>query len=246
MTGTRLDEYAGKQPLLRDLCEFCRRDDLPVLAKTAIAHAQFETIHPFADGNGRTGRALIHLLLKQDGLAPAAIPPISLVLATWADDYVAGLASTRYEGSADGREAHEALTHWIELFASATSRAVADAEAYEHRVGELQTEWRKRLGTQRSHSTALRLLELLPGAPLITLSTATATALTGRTPPAVNNALAKLEEAGILKQTTIGRRNRAFAAPELLDAFSVLERQLASPDADPRFSPPVRRVPARR
>lgn len=155
---------------------------------------------------------------------------------------MAGLASTRYEGSADGREAHEALNPWIELFASATSRAVADAEAYEHRVGELQAKWRKRLGKQRSHSTALRLLELLPGAPLITLSSATA--LTGRTPPAVNNALAKLEEAGILKQTTIGRRNRAFEAPELLDAFSALERQLA-PGADTYSSPPVRRVPAR-
>jgi len=88
------------------------------------------------------------------------------------------------------------------------------------------------------------LIEILPGAPLITLPSATR--LTSRTPPAVNNALAKLLEAGILKQITIGRRNRAFEAPELLDAFNDLERQLASPDADAHSSPPVRRVPARR
>lgn len=272
MTGTRLDEYAGKtrteqnwiggsssnpcsaefvpppadyvKPLLKDLCQFCGRDDLPVLAKAAVAHAQFETIHPFADGNGRTGRALIHLLLKQDGLATVTIPPISLVLATWADDYVAGLSRTRYDGPADTPEAHDALNGWIELFASATTRAVADAEAYERRVDDLKAAWRSRLGSPRSHSTALQLIEILPGAPLLTLPSATR--LTGRTPPAVNNALSKLEEAGILKQTTIGRRNRAFEAPELLDAFGDLERQLASPDADTRPSPPVRRVPARR
>lgn len=272
MTGTRFDEYAGKtrtqqnwiggssfnpcsaeyvpppadcvKPLLKDLCEFCRRDDLPVLAKAAVAHAQFETIHPFADGNGRTGRALIHLLLKQDGLATVTIPPISLVLATWADDYVAGLTGTRYDGPADTLEAHEALNGWIELFATATTRAVTDAEAYESRVNDLRAEWRTRLGNPRSHSTALQLIEVLPGTPLVTL--ASATRLTGRTPPAVNNALAKLEGAGILKQTTIGRRNRAFEAPELLDAFNDLERQLASPDADTHSSPPVRRVPAGR
>jgi Fic family protein len=272
ITGTRLDEYAGKtrtqqnwiggntsnpcsaeyvpppadhvMPLLEDLCEFCRRDDLPALAKAAVAHAQFETIHPFADGNGRTGRALIHLLLKQDGLATVTIPPISLVLATWAGDYVAGLSGTRYDGSADTPEAHEGLNGWIELFASATIRAVADAEAYERRVDDLKAEWRARLGNPRSHSTALLLIEILPGAPLITLPSATR--LTSRTPPAVNNALAKLLEAGILKQITIGRRNRAFEAPELLDAFNDLERQLASPGADTYSSPPVRRVPARR
>lgn len=272
MTGTRLDEYAGKtrtqqnwiggntsnpcsaeyvpppadhvMPLLEDLCEFCRRDDLPALAKAAVAHAQFETIHPFADGNGRTGRALIHLLLKQDGLATVTIPPISLVLATWAGDYVAGLSGTRYDGSADTPEAHEALNGWIELFAAATIRAVAEAEAYERRVDDLKAEWRARLGNPRSHSTALLLIEILPGAPLITLPSATR--LTSRTPPAVNNALAKLLEAGILKQITIGRRNRSFEAPELLDAFNDLERQLASPGADTYSSPPVRRVPARR
>ena len=73
-----------------DLCAFCNTDSLPAVAQAAIAHAQFETIHPFVDGNGRTGRALIHLVLRRRGLATRVLPPVSLVLATWADDYVLG------------------------------------------------------------------------------------------------------------------------------------------------------------
>ena len=74
--------------LLDDFCTFCNTDDLPPVVQAAIAHAQLETIHPFADGNGRTGRALIHVILRKRGLATKVLPPISLVLATWAKDYV--------------------------------------------------------------------------------------------------------------------------------------------------------------
>jgi Fic family protein len=70
--------------LLDDLCRFCNSDDIPAVAQAAIAHAQFETIHPFVDGNGRTGRALIHLVLRRRRLATRVLPPVSLVLATWA------------------------------------------------------------------------------------------------------------------------------------------------------------------
>jgi len=68
--------------LLEDLCLFINRDDLPGTVQAGIVHAQFETIHPFADGNGRTGRALIHVVLKRRGLARHLVPPISLALAT--------------------------------------------------------------------------------------------------------------------------------------------------------------------
>ena len=78
------------EELLEDLCEFCDDDAIPAVAQAAIAHAQFETIHPFVDGNGRTGRALIHVILRRRGLAPTFVPPISLVLATRAADYVGG------------------------------------------------------------------------------------------------------------------------------------------------------------
>jgi hypothetical protein len=100
-----------------DLCSFCNGDSLPAVAQAALAHAQFETIHPFADGNGRTGRGLIHLVLRRRGLATRVLPPISLVLATWASDYVNGLAATRYHGPATGKEAHEGLNLWIGRFA---------------------------------------------------------------------------------------------------------------------------------
>ena len=103
LAGTRLERYAGRlravqnwiggssfnpcsaafvppppehvRALMADLCEFCNQDTLPAVAQAAMAHAQFETIHPFVDGNGRTGRALIHVILRRRGLAPRLVPP---------------------------------------------------------------------------------------------------------------------------------------------------------------------------
>ena len=112
-------------------------DALPAVAQAAIAHAQFETIHPFADGNGRTGRVLIHVILRRRGLAGRVVPPVSLVLATWAGDYVEGLTRTRYVGSSLDGAAVAGLDAWIALFAGACRRAVADAETYERQVREL-------------------------------------------------------------------------------------------------------------
>jgi Fic family protein len=77
---------------------------LPAVAQAAIAHAQFETIHPFVDGNGRTGRALIYMVLRRRDLAKRTTPPVSLALATRAKDYVAGLAATRYVGKKPGQQ----------------------------------------------------------------------------------------------------------------------------------------------
>jgi hypothetical protein len=93
----------------------------------------------------------------------------------------------------------------------------------------------------RKDSAIDRLLDALPGAPLITVQSAAG--LIGRSVQAVNEAVPRLLDAGVLSQTTIGKRNRAFEAPELIDAFTALERQLASPEADTRTSPPRRRVP---
>jgi DNA-binding Lrp family transcriptional regulator len=78
------------------------------------------------------------------------------------------------------------------------------------------------------------------------VSVNSATAALGRSKPQVNEAVARLVDAGILSQITVGRRNRAFEAIEIIDAFASLERQLASPEGDTRVSPPVRPVPARR
>ena len=230
--------------LLDDLSAFCNLDSLPAIAQAAIAHAQFETIHPFVDGNGRTGRALIHVILRRRGLAAKVLPPVSLVLATWSDDYVHALMDTRYRGRSDSAAARSGLDRWIGLFAAATARAVSDAELYEASVVDLQDSWRARLGRVRAGSALDLLIDALPGAPVVTVGSASS--LIGRSAQAVNEAIPRLVEAGILRQITVGRRNRAFEAAELIDAFTDLERRLASPSGDTRSSAPARALPRRR
>jgi Fic family protein len=230
--------------LLQDLCAFCNDDSLPAVAQAAIAHAQFETIHPFVDGNGRTGRALIHLVLRRRGLEPHVTVPVSLILATWAKDYIAGLIATRYRGPATSRQAHEGRNRWIGLFASACRRAAADAASFEERTLQLQEAWRERLGRVRAKSSVDLLLRALPGAPILTVNSAAE--LIGRSFVQTNQAIDRLVEAAILQQMTVGHRNRAFEAPEVIQAFTDLERRLASPEGDTHVSAPVRRVPRRR
>jgi len=104
------------------------------VAQAAIAHVRFETIHPFVDGNGRTGRALIYMVLRRRGLAVRATPPISLVLATRAKAYVAALDATRVIGSEKTAAACAAVNARVAFFAAACVRAVADAERFEERV----------------------------------------------------------------------------------------------------------------
>jgi Fic family protein len=230
--------------LLNDLIDFCNEDSMPAVAQAAIAHAQFETIHPFVDGNGRVGRALIQMVLRRRRLASHVLPPVSLVLATWADRYVDGLGATRYHGKPSSAAAQEGINHWVGLFATACRRAVEDANEFEKRIQQIQHEWRARVGTLRSGSATALLIDKLPGAPIITVQSAAA--LIGRSVQAGNEAVSRLVEAGVLVQTKSGRRNRAFEARDVIDAFTDLERRLASPTGDTRVSPPVRPVPYRR
>ncbi len=242
--GVRPAAATRVEELLADLGAFCNDDGLPAVAQAAIAHAQFETVHPFADGNGRTGRALVHVLLKRRGLSRSVVPPVSLVLATWSDDYVAGLTATRTHSARDSDEAVDGLNKWVALFAAALTRSVADADDYERQVRDIQEHWRAAVAKVRSDSAVLRLIDALPGAPLVTVQSAAA--LIDRSVQATNEAIAQLEAADVLKQTTVGKRNRGFEATDLIDAFTALERQLASPGADTRVSPPTRTVPVRR
>lgn len=272
LAGTRLAEHAGKvrteqnwiggsgynpctasfvppppkevEALLEDLCAFCNADSLPAVAQAAIAHAQFETIHPFIDGNGRTGRALIHVVLRRRGLAERVLPPISLVLATWAADYVAGLTATRYRGAPTSQLAYEGLNRWIALFASAAGRSVVDAGVFEERVAEIEKAWRAQVGRIRADSATDRLIRALPGAPIVTVAGAADTI--DRSYQQTNEAIGRLVEANILRQVNLGRRNRAFEADEIVDAFTDLQRRLASPRGGTRTSPPARAVPQHR
>jgi Fic family protein len=230
--------------LLEDLTVYVNGDDHPALVQAAIAHAQFETIHPFADGNGRTGRALIHIILRRRGVAPSFVPPISLVLATWVDDYISGLTAFRHLHPAGSPDRSTACHIWLRTFAGATLRACSDAQAYAARIDDLVEHWRSALGTIRQGSAMDLLLDVLPGVPLLTVESAAR--LTDRSDVAAGAAVNRLAETGILVQRNIGRqRYRIFEAPEVLDLFTSLERALASPTGDTTTEPPVRPVPRR-
>lgn len=229
--------------LLEDLCAFCADETLPAVVQAAIAHARFETIHPFVDGNGRTGRALIHMVLRRRGLATGVLPPVSLILAAWSRDYLAALAATHYVGSPGSEQAQAAIDAWVALFAAACTRACADATDFERRRVSLHDDWQRRIGPVRAGSALEHILGLLPAAPVLTVRSAAA--LTGRSAQAVNEAVHRLVDADVLRQITVGRRNRAFEAPEAIEAFTYLERRLASPHGDTLVSPPQRRAPRR-
>jgi Fic family protein len=229
--------------LIEDLVTFLNSEDLPPLVQAAIGHAQFESIHPFADGNGRVGRALVHLVFRRRGLASRYVPPISLALATAARDYIAGLTAYRYVGEPTSPAAREGIANWIATFAAATTRAVNDAHQLASDIDALERRWREQAAPVRKNSAADVLLRVLPAAPIITVSTAAQ--LTGRTFQAADLAVARLTDVGVLRQIKLGRRNRAFEAVGLVDTLTNIERQLASPDRNTRVSAPVRRVPRR-
>lgn len=200
--------------LLLDLCEFSNSDHLSPLIQAGIAHAQFETIHPFQDGNGRTGRALIHVLLRRRGLAPTYVPPISVVLAADKNRYIDGLTQFR-EGDVEG---------WLERFASASAQAARLAERYLAQAVELQERWRALLeeyASLRADAAAWAVINELPGHPVITLPLATA--VTGRSKSSTAVAIDQLAEAGILVPLSESKRNRAWEANGLLDLLAGLE-----------------------
>ena len=209
--------------------------------QAAVAHAQFETIHPFADGNGRTGRALIHVILRGRDLAPRFVPPISLVLDTWASDYIAGLTSYRNIGAPNSPERSAGACFWLRTFATAASRSCRDAEAYATKIEALDARWREQLGRVRANSAVELLLDILPGVPEITVERAAE--LIGRSEMRTGDAVNRLEAAGVLRQRNIGKqRCRVFEAADVVELFTGLERALASPPGNTVTAPPTRRV----
>jgi Fic family protein len=183
----------------------------------------------------------VHLILRRRGVTLRILPPVSLVLATWAQDYIDGLTASRYRGPATSKVASEGTNLWIGRFAIACERAVDDAMSFEQQARTIQASWRERLGRVRARSAVDLLLGVLVGAPVVTVTSAAEMA--GRSFIQTNEAIQRLVDAGILNQITVGRRNRAFEAPEIIAAFSALERQLASPEGDTRTSEPARKVP---
>src|SRR5436190_7259527 len=208
--------------LLDDLCAFCNREDVPTAIQAAIAHVQFETIHPFHDGNGRVGRALILGIFRRRGIAPRYLPPVSLALAGEADRYVAGLTSWRNGDEGD----------WYTVFADAVHGASTGARAFADRVAELQRGWIEQAGTPRRDSGPLRLIELLPSQPIINVKTAVQ--LLGGTEERARQTILRLEEAGVLRQTAVARRNRAWECVGLFDLLDSFEREFGPAGRVPR------------
>jgi Fic family protein len=205
-------------PLLRDLCDTISTDLLSPLVQAALVHAQFETIHPFDDGNGRTGRALVHVVFKRRGIAREFVPPISVVFAGARKQYIDGLTRFRNDGD-DGVRA------WIEHFAMATLRASHLARAYIAKVRLLQEAWRTKLRAQssapRTDAAAWAIIDHLPAHPMI--SAPVATAVTSRSKSRVYEAIDQLTAAGVLIPLSSGQRNRWWEAEGLLDLIGQLE-----------------------
>jgi Fic family protein len=226
--------------LLEDLCTYVSSQDHSPLVQAALAHAQFETIHPFADGNGRVGRALIHLVLRRRGLAPHFVPPVSLILATNSAAYIDGLVAYRHEGPSDSLDASKAAAQWIGRFTGELLRACEHAAGFSNTLDELQRKWRGQVGRIRAKSAVDVLLSALPGIPVLTVETAAMTI--DRSTARTNDAVAVLVNAQVLTQGTLGRRNRVFEASGLLEAITSLEGQLRSTvdSASPGHTPEIR------
>ncbi len=229
--------------LLEDLCACISGDDHAPIVQAALVHAQFETIHPFVDGNGRVGRALIHLVLRRRGLAPNFVPPVSLILATNAGSYIAALVSYRYDAPADDPSAVRGAIQWLDRFVNEMLRACADALDFADQLGQLEQRWREAARPVRMNSATDALLSALPGLPILSVETAAAAIMRDRKP--TNDAVNRLRDCGVLRQGTVGRRNRVFEVADLLDAITQFERRLASPAADTAVARPTRLVPPR-
>src|SRR5580704_145669 len=195
--------------LLDDLVVYLNRSDLPPVAQAAIAHAQYETVHPYADGNGRSGRALIHTVLVRHGLEDHVVAPLSAALFRERPAYYRGLQ--RY------REAR--LDEWCQFVAEAITHAaqvVIENPSYSLVAGiqGIRARWSEQMGPARRHSASARLLPQLLSSPLLNLRQARH--LAGSSPEATRLALQSLQEAGILNPAASPNQRRLWAAPDVL------------------------------
>lgn len=197
--------------LMADLVVFSNRGDLDPITQAAIAHAQFETIHPFADGNGRIGRVLIGWIVKTR-LGIAVPPPVSLQIARDIGGYQAGLTLYR----------EEMVEHWVRWFAEAMERSAEDSNIVMGLIEDIQAAWREQAKDLRSDSAGRRLVEHLPSIPVV--SAAMAAKALGVSNQAARLGLDALATRGIVSElermsATTGRPTRWWAAEQLLDVI---------------------------
>jgi Fic family protein len=204
--------------LMDDLANYVNRADASTIVQAAVAHAQFETIHPFADGNGRVGRALIHVVFRRRALSTQLAPPISIALAANGERYVEGLNAYR----------QGAVSEWCRFFARVTIDSVSRSRELAVDLAELQAEWLDKARHPRADSTATRLIRALPGQPI--LDARTVAAMLNVSEVAARNALNALELAGVIRPIVFGKKRfRAWEAPALIALLDNFEWSMAEP-----------------
>jgi Fic family protein len=201
-------EFQEVPHLMGDLVEFAQRTDLPAIVQAALAHAQFETIHPFTDGNGRTGRALVHALLHRLGVTNSVTVPVSAGLLRDTSRYFDALTAYR----------NGVIEPIINVFADAAFEAINNGRQLAREIQEARMSWQT-LIPMRSGAGATKLMENLLEQPILTRSTASE--FLGTTPANAQLAIDRLVVAGILTQLGTGKRNRIWQAA---DVVSALER----------------------
>ncbi len=172
----------------------------PVLIKCALLHGQFETIHPFLDGNGRVGRLLITLLLCAEGILKEPMLYPSLYFKTHRDQYYNLLQKIRTDGDWEG---------WVEFFADAVKETAESAVKSANQLMKVADEDRKKIRTiGRAAGSALRVHQALLQKPVISIPKACQ--LSGVWATTATMVMKQLEKLGIVKEITGGRRNRLY------------------------------------
>ncbi len=192
--------------LMDDVMQFARRTDIPVLAQTAIAHAQFETIHPFPDGNGRVGRALVQGMLRAGRVTRNVAVPVSAGLLHDLPAYFGALTAYR-----EGKPGPI-----VAAFAEASFAAVRNGRRLVDDLQATRRGWDSTV-VARSDSSVHRLKTYLLRQPVVTAKVVAAEL--GVTAVAAQAGIDRLVDAGVLEQSGGGARNRRWAAPQVLAAL---------------------------
>ncbi|WP_213281163.1 Fic family protein [Cellulomonas hominis] len=199
--------------LMADLVDFLRRTDLDPVVQAAVAHAQFESIHPFTDGNGRVGRSLINAIWRYRGTTTRMAVPVASAIVADRDRYFA-LVNDYRTGTVEP---------FVAYLAEATARATREATVSAERLIALPAVWRD-LVSPRSGSAAAVLLDLLPRHPVVDASDVVR--LTGASTARAYAAIDRLEEAGVLRRITESRRDMTWAAGDVLDEADLMVDRL--------------------
>ena len=195
---------------MEDLVAFTNRDDLSAMVQAAIAHAQFESIHPLTDGNGRIGRALVNTVLRRRGVTSTVVVPLASALVARREAYFDVL--TRYrEGEPEPI---------IAAFSRASTLAAQESRVTAARIAEFPQAWRDAVGRIRSDSATARLLDVLPATPV--LSAQEAEAMVGGATSAVYRAVDRLVEVDVLRPLTDRKRNQVWGVGDMLDELDDL------------------------